>query len=174
MNWKIRLLNRSFPVLTRSPPFPSPPLPKDNLYQKQLNRLFVFFLLIAAIRSSRWVLAASASFRAFISSSTAWTKCRVDIRSFNKKASSSSYVNAFFFQPSISAFTLLPWDSRSKSSSSRVAASCSSAVRCFSIVRTRDAWPSPIEPLVLASSPWLVCIAALLVLVVEDAGEFNV
>lgn len=104
--------------------------------------LFFFFLLMAFIFSSKWARAASASRRALRSSSTACRERRAELRSDRKVVTSSSSCHAFFFHSSMSDLTLLLCASRSPRASSRVAVSCFSACRCFSMVRMRASWSS--------------------------------
>lgn len=64
------------------------------------------------------------------------------LRSFRITLSSSSSPEHFFFQDSRSFLVFWLDDSRSVRASSRVAVSCFSANRCFSMVRIRASWSS--------------------------------
>ena len=123
----------------------TPPKLHSKTNQKQFRALFFFFLLLlfsAAIRASRWARSASTRILALRSSSTACSECRARLRSFLMTVSSSSRPVHFFFQASISDLTFVLDDSRSVKASSRVAVSCFSAKRCFSMVRMRASWSS--------------------------------
>ena len=89
------------------------------------------------MRSSNAVRAFSARTRISLSSSTACRLARELVFSRRKPVSSSSSVAHFLRQVSISTLVRFALVSRSTRASSRVAVSCFSAYRCFSIVRIR-------------------------------------